>query len=178
MTSQIRVDSIVPTTGVPTGGGGGIIQIVQNVQGIGQIESDDYPTGSEYDIGLNCTITPKTSDSKILINANWSALQNGLLFIDYYLSRGTTHIHMIQNYHSVNDSWSASFPNMMYLDSPSTTSPVTYKISAKVTDYSTADGIDYLYTNYNAITSDDTTVHGELTGYGSRSTMILMEVSG
>ena len=63
MTSQIRVDSIVPTTGVPTGGGGGIIQIVQNVQGIGQIESDDYPTGSEYDIGLNCTCLLYTSPS-------------------------------------------------------------------------------------------------------------------
>ena len=173
--SQIKVDSIVPSGGLPTGAsGGGIIQVVQNVQ-FGQVSSTST---SEYDIGLNCTITPKTSDSKILINANWSALQNGLLFIDYYLSRGTTHIHMIQNYHGINDSWSASFPNMMYLDSPSTTSPVTYKISAKVTDYSTADGIDYLYTNYNAITSDDTTVHGELTGYGSRSTMILMEVSG
>jgi hypothetical protein len=172
MTSQIRVDSIVPTTGVPTGGGGGIIQIVQNVQGIGTIESDDYPTASEYDIGLNCTITPKTSDSKILINANWSALQNGILSIDYYLSRGTTHIHMIQNYQGLSGSWTASFPNMMYLDSPSTTSPVTYKISAKVSNN------QYLYTNYNYTAADDTTVHGELTGYGSRSTMILMEVSG
>ena len=29
MTSELRVDRIVPTTGVPTGGGGGIIQVVQ-----------------------------------------------------------------------------------------------------------------------------------------------------
>ena len=29
MTSELRVDKIVPTSGVPTGGGGGVIQIVE-----------------------------------------------------------------------------------------------------------------------------------------------------
>ncbi len=28
MASELRVDRIVPTTGVPTGGGGGVIQMV------------------------------------------------------------------------------------------------------------------------------------------------------
>ena len=31
MASELRVDKIVPTTGVPTGGGGGIIQIKQSL---------------------------------------------------------------------------------------------------------------------------------------------------
>ena len=31
MASELRVDRIVPTTGVPTGGGGGIVQMVQTV---------------------------------------------------------------------------------------------------------------------------------------------------
>ena len=168
--SQIKVDSIVPSGGLPTGAsGGGIIQIVQNVQGIGQIDSSGT---SEYDIGLNCTITPQRSDSKILINANWTAMQNGTFGIDYYLSRGTTHIHMTQLYQGLPNSWTVAYPNMVYLDSPSTTSAVTYKISAKIQSNGT------LYTNYNLYDTDDTTVHGELTGYGSRSTMILMEVSG
>ena len=60
----------------------------------------------------------------------------------------------------------------MYLDSPATTSAVTYKITALC-----ASGND-LRTNYNNTSGNDTTVHGELTGYGSRSTMILMEVCG
>ena len=38
--------------------------------------------------------------------------------------------------------------------------------------------IEALRTNYNAGSGDDGTVHGDLTGYGSRATMILMEVSG
>ena len=169
MASELRVDKIVPVNGVASGGGGGIIQVVQNVQGIGQVNSSGT---SEYDIGLNCTITPQRSDSKILINANWPAIQEGAFMINYYLNRGTTHIHEYQTYQGTG-SWTVAYPNMMFLDSPATTSAVTYKITAMV-----GSGHD-LRTNYNASNSgsDDTTVHGELTGYGSRSTMILMEVS-
>ena len=29
MASELRVDKIVPTSGVPTGGGGGIVQVLQ-----------------------------------------------------------------------------------------------------------------------------------------------------
>ena len=32
MASELRVDKIIPTTGVPTGGGGGIIQVQQTVK--------------------------------------------------------------------------------------------------------------------------------------------------
>ena len=167
--SELRTNRIVPRDGLVSGASGGIIQVVQNVQGIGQLNSSGT---SEYDIGLNCTITPHRSDSKILINANWPAIQEGAFAIDFYLSRGNTHIHMTQVYQGTG-SWTVSYPNMVYLDSPATTSAVTYKISAKVTS-----GHD-LRTNYNYTnsSSDDSAVHGELTGYGSRSTMILMEVS-
>ena len=168
--SELRTNRIVPRDGLVSGASGGIIQVVQNVQGIGQLNSSGT---SEYDIGLNCTITPHRSDSKILVNANWPCIQNGNFAMDFYLSRGNTHIHMTQLYTSTG-SWTVAYPNMVYLDSPSTTSAVTYKISAKVTS-----GHD-LRTNYNYTnaSSDDTAVHGELTGYGSRSTMLLMEVSG
>lgn len=166
--SELRTNRIVPRDGLVSGASGGIIQIVQNIQGIGQVNSSG--STSEYDLGLSCTITPHRSDSKILINANWPAIQEGAFLIDYYLSRGTTHIHMYQVYQGTG-SWTVSSPNMVYLDSPATTSAVTYKISTKL------DGGDHR-TNYNATSGDDTTVHGELTGYGSRSTMILMEVSG
>ena len=165
--SELRTNRIIPRDGLVSGASGGIIQVVQNVLGIAQLNSSGT---SEYDINLNCTITPQRSDSKILINANWPSIQEGAFLIDYYLSRGTTHIHMYQVYQGTG-SWTVSSPNMMYLDSPATTSPVTYKISTKL------DGGDHR-TNYNATSSDDTTVHGEITGYGSRSTMILIEVSG
>ena len=168
--SELRTNRIVPRDGLVSGASGGIIQVVQNVQGINQVNS---PGDSEYDIGLNCTITPHRSDSKILIHANFCAIQEGAFALDHYICRGNTHIHMYQTYQGTG-SWTVSYPNLMFLDSPATTSAVTYKISAKVTS-----GHD-LRTNYNYTnaSSDDTAVHGELTGYGSRSTMLLMEVSG
>ncbi len=170
--SELRTNRIVPRDGLVSGASGGIIQVVQNVQGIGQVNSGTYGT-SEYDIGLNCTITPQRTDSKILISANWPCIQYGTFTTNFYLNRGTTHIHMTQLYSSTG-SYTVAYPNMMYLDSPSTTSAVTYKISAEVTS-----GHD-LRTNYNLTdaSSDDSAVHGDLTGYGSRSTMLLMEVSG
>ena len=64
MSSELRVDKIVPVDGVPTGGGGGIIQVVSS-------NKTDYQTtqsGSYVDItGLSCTITPKFATSKIFV---------------------------------------------------------------------------------------------------------------
>ena len=167
--SELRTNRIVPRDGLVTGASGGIIQVVQNVQGQGQINS---PGNSEYDIGLNCTITPQRADSKILINANFPAIQEGAFALDYYLCRGNTHIHMYQVYQGTG-SWTVSYPNMMYLDSPNTTSAVTYKITA----HARIGTAGAHRTNYDYDGADNN-VHGELTGYGSRSTMILMEVSG
>ena len=167
--SELRTNRIVPRDGLVTGASGGIIQVVQNVQGQGQINS---PGNSEYDIGLNCTITPQRADSKILINANFPAIQEGAFALDHYLCRGNTHIHMYQVYQGTG-SWTVSYPNMMYLDSPNTTSAVTYKITA----HARIGTAGAHRTNYDYDGADNN-VHGELTGYGSRSTMILMEVSG
>ena len=64
MSSELRVDKIIPTGGVPTGGGGGIIQVVSAYKG------DNFSTSSTtfVDItGLSVTITPKFSTSKILV---------------------------------------------------------------------------------------------------------------
>ena len=60
--SELRTNRIVPRDGLVSGASGGIIQVVQNIQGLGQVNSSGT---SEYDIGLNCTITPQRSDSKI-----------------------------------------------------------------------------------------------------------------
>ncbi len=62
--SQLKVDSIIPTTGVPTGGGGGIIQIVSsNKTGYQSTQSGTYVDITD----LSCTITPKFATSKIFV---------------------------------------------------------------------------------------------------------------
>ena len=143
--SELRTNRIVPRDGLVSGASGGIIQVVQNVQGINQVNS---PGDSEYDIGLNCTITPHRSDSKILIHANFCAIQEGAFPLDHYICRGNTHIHMYQTYQGTG-SWTVSYPNLMFLDSPATTSAVTYKMTALC-----ASGND-LRTNYNNTNGND-----------------------
>tara|TARA_A100000172_G_scaffold53808_1_gene34144 strand:- start:169 stop:714 length:546 start_codon:yes stop_codon:yes gene_type:complete len=69
--SQIKVNSIIPVSGVPTGGGGGIIQIIQKVKTdvssitVGEGVLTDLPTASVSD--LNPQLTCTSSSSKVLV---------------------------------------------------------------------------------------------------------------
>ena len=64
MASKLRVDSILPVDGAPTGGGGGVIQVVHGSTGtlMSQTTID-----TDYDTNLSATITPKFATSKILV---------------------------------------------------------------------------------------------------------------
>ena len=69
MSSELRVDKIIPTSGVPTGGGGGVIQVTQ-----GSITTRSQTSSNAYVAsGLSGTITPKTNTSKVLVTVTTSA---------------------------------------------------------------------------------------------------------
>ena len=143
MSSELRVDKIIPTAGVPTGGGGGIIQIVQ-----GSTSSRTATSSSTYQAtNLSCTITPKFSTSKIYITLGGDANNNGNannMLLTYYRDIGGGGYSNIapngpsdssgatQNYGLCNVYSSASRIHvpmaMPFLDSPNTTSSVTYKV--------------------------------------------------
>ncbi len=75
MASELRVDRIIPTTGAPTGGGGGIIQTV-----FGEKSGEVTITTTTFqDTGLTATITPKFNTSKILV----------IIDQPYHMSRST-----------------------------------------------------------------------------------------
>ena len=140
MASELRVDKIIPTGGIPSGGGGGIVQVQMGVT-TGQTTT----TSGNWDAtALSVTITPKFSTSKILLMC--SGGMNGAA--GGGADGGETYGYKI--YKSVgggsyaeteSSAWGQAvyygganeYNNLSinYLDSPSTTSAVTYKLYQK-----------------------------------------------
>ena len=75
--SELRTNRIVPRDGLASGVSGGIIQIKQSV--LTSATHQNIDAGSNYDwSGFTCAITPKRSDSKIMIMAMLSlVMENG-----------------------------------------------------------------------------------------------------
>ena len=133
--SQLKVNSIIPVAGVPTGGGGGIIQILSTTKtDVATISNDTFADIS----GLSLTITPTSSSSKILITAslNWNGQNDSYMALN--LVRGSTNIS--QSTAAANDQrtstrgghaeagvWMEDM-HVNFLDSPNTTSATTYKL--------------------------------------------------
>ena len=187
MASELRVDKIIPTDGVPSGGGGGIIQVVNT------IKTDTFSTGANMQTkatitGLTASITPKFSTSKILVTASvnfstsyWQGfgqLWRGIggatrallpdavgevagnrvrytfTQLQYTNASGSAHYHMYNG--TVN-----------HLDSPNTTSQVSYSIAMR--SYATSHEV---YVNRNHVDQDNTAYWGR-----GISTITAMEVS-
>ena len=130
MSSELRVDKIIPTAGVPTGGAGGVIQVVGTMNTT-QVSTTATALGSPTDSGMSVVITPKFATSKILIminaslrgdgnNAHINALikRNGTL-IDYSACADDGILDYSINFYSGNSSWN-------FFDSPNSTSALTY----------------------------------------------------
>ena len=165
--SELRTNRIIPRDGLPSGSAGGIIQVKQTVDS----SSSSQITGTSYqDAGsLNVSITPTRSDSKILIMATTNIqafvssqeVSGGLRLL-----RGSSEI-IEYPYAFVMEAGTSGGSRIFYntnhsatfLDSPSTTSAVTYKVQLKL--YSTSNGMKLVYNQNN-----------------SKSTILVMEVSG
>ena len=67
MASELRVDKIIPTSGVPANGSGGLVQTRFT-----QIRLSSVSTTSTsfVDSGVHCSITPKFANSKIMISVS------------------------------------------------------------------------------------------------------------
>ena len=124
MASELRVDKIVTTTGVPTGGGGGIIQIKQSLY-------DTHPSLSNTLMsaisGWTVVITPKFNTSKMLVTVNLSVECRSSNIIGIELTRDGTE--MFNNKGGFRgDNATGGYCTLSYLDSPATTSAVTYGV--------------------------------------------------
>ena len=88
MSSELRVDKIIPTGGVPTGGGGGIIQVVSVTKTDVTTISTSANTFYNYDdASLKVTIVPKFATSKILLIGDVCCSSNtnvGAMFVRFH----------------------------------------------------------------------------------------------
>ena len=138
MSSELRVDKIVPVDGVPANGGGGIVQLTY---GNTSSQVDISTTGSWQQVYTSISsITPKFITSKILIDmrAGWyqSGNTNGEDYFDLRFTRtvgGTTTsiTEYVPGYNGWYDVSGANLQPMtnnhfQYLDSPNTTNTISY----------------------------------------------------
>jgi hypothetical protein len=134
--SQLKVDSIIPRGGLPSGASGGIIQIVY----VEKTDAFSANVGSSFvDItGMAVTITPQSSSNKILIMPSVNLVAQQSHRWGFIILRGSTIIHRADaasNRRRVT-SGGGNPPTTVdnqhfctpFLDSPNTTSATTYKL--------------------------------------------------
>tara|TARA_B100000085_G_C18443943_1_gene472001 strand:- start:372 stop:941 length:570 start_codon:yes stop_codon:yes gene_type:complete len=188
MASELRVDKIIPTTGIPTGGGGGIIQVVQTAK-TDTWASDmatNYPNFEEV-TGLNVSITPKFATSKLLVTASvnyntqywqgfgqlWRGIggaTRALLPTAVGAAAGNrVRFSFSSNqYHGDStNSYQMYHGTVNYLDSPNTTQQVSYSIAMR--SFSTSYEV---YVNRNHNDRDEADYYGR-----GMSSITVMEVS-
>jgi len=148
MASELRVDKIVPTDGVPTNGGGGIIQVIFAADSTAASLGTFTNNGPDTPVTImSASITPKFNTSKILVMCKGTVgvdANNVNYEFSLHLSRtvgGTTtriggntnSSHFKGTHVQASSNQSAEAPNttsFQFLDSPATTSQVTYNLGA------------------------------------------------
>tara|TARA_Y100000401_G_scaffold71287_1_gene57383 strand:- start:304 stop:831 length:528 start_codon:yes stop_codon:yes gene_type:complete len=137
--SQIKVDSIVPRGGLPSGASGGIIQIVQTVKTSSFSKANNASFSAIT--GLTVTITPQSSSNKILIIPSVAMTAQSGHRHGFRIVRGSTPIFIGDSSGSnqrvtcfmgnpPNDAVSYRH-TFLGLDEPATTSATTYSLEIK-----------------------------------------------
>ena len=128
--SELRTNKIVPRDGLPSGAiGGGIIQVVraQNTSA-NQAPSS---TNTWTDVVPTVTITPTRASNLVIIETSVMCIANSNAYVGFRLLRGSTAIREWWGYHNSGSYTPFQGPGK-HIDSPATTSAVTYKIQIRV----------------------------------------------
>ena len=181
MASQLRVDKILPVDGAPTGGGGGIIQVVSTTINNQSTQDNLVNTSDWTGHGLSVSITPKFSTSKIHITGYMSlgfATEENIFYklfkggsaltgaIGDQLGSGRSRATAAAYFKG--DDWATIALPINYLDTAGSTSALTYTIALNLSSPNTGKTI---YVNRPASSSDNASYPTLI------STMTAMEVS-
>ena len=136
--SELRTNRIVPRDGLASGMSGGIIQMKQTVVSVNTFNTTST---SKVDItGMSVSITPTRSDSKILISSHLSYGGNNFNFYCDLL-RGSSRLFIPSSGNNpctialcgiTNTTYQIFNSSFQFIDSPATTSAVTYKLQIAV----------------------------------------------
>ena len=176
--STLKTNAIQNTSGKPIlNSTGGILQVVEG------IKTDTFYSSSQetdVDIGLQASITPSSTSSKILICVTLgkvSGLNNNVFRIlrngSFFKSPASASSRQLRHFSSSNQGCDANHANggfgMTLLDSPGTTSALTYKVQGRP-EFISGQGL-----GINRSHNDNNATQG----YNARcvSTIVLMEVS-
>tara|TARA_B100001564_G_scaffold194300_1_gene163293 strand:- start:539 stop:1033 length:495 start_codon:yes stop_codon:yes gene_type:complete len=141
MASELRVDKIVPVDGVPSGGGGGIVQVKQIQHSISvDYSTNSFSAGTSSGGNFAITITPKFATSKILLSFTSMYdlnAANQRVYITMFRSIGGGTASNIVGGRGLVEIWNPdsrtqATASAQYLDSPNTTQQITYTIYAQV----------------------------------------------
>ena len=164
--SELRTNRIVPRDGLVSGASGGVIQVVFFSLATGSTVTVNGTTLVDV---LTATITPTRSDSKILVQVTSAPKTNGgsaNFQFGAQIQRNSTTIMYDNEYLQMNNGYAPNAFTGAYtvLDSPASSSSLTYKFRVK----ETVDGRELYFEN-----STDNTGN-----YYNKHTMTLMEISG
>lgn len=126
-TAKIADDAVTAAKigSLPTGS---VIQVVQS-----QSSTVFAPTsggGSWTDTGYSVTITPSSSSNKVLFTFSGTGILLNSNHSGIRLMRNTSAVHQQEWYSDDSSRWSPFNFGFSYLDSPTSTSAVTYKVQA------------------------------------------------
>ena len=180
--SELRTNRIVPRDGLASGASGGIIQVKSTTMATNvNVTVASGANTTFYDVsGLSVSITPTRSDSKVLVMVQMNISSNQAdQRIGVRLRRDSTTIGASTETGDSNNVgsitslelprvYSSQSVNIHFLDSPATTSSVTYKPQVAQEN---AGGSSIVY--INRVDANNSNQY-----YNGSSTITVMEVSG
>jgi hypothetical protein len=138
-TSGANANKIIVPSGQELHAAGHVIQVVTSTKN----DQTQITSTSAVDTGLSVSITPKFNTSKIFISLGTLGICYQTNYVYHNLLRGSTVIHGNNAYNN-NTTWMPINFAISHLDSPATTSAITYKTQAYISN------VGDLRFNYNA----------------------------
>ena len=124
-TDMIAASAVTPAKSTITGGK--VLQVKQTVLTTQQ----NYGTGGENEV-MNVSITPSATSSKVLVCCNMASCftNTSTTEIRLLIYRDSTEITGLVRYFRTTNTSDRSQPSGMFLDSPNSTSSITYRLKA------------------------------------------------